>query len=119
MEISLGNERLTVWTARSPKEITTGLSNVEELRKVDGMLFILPEERKASFWMKDMRFPIDIIWINSKKEVVEIHSKIHPESYPELFSPKEPVKYVLETAAGWTKEKEIVPGEKLILSTDQ
>ncbi len=118
VDVFLSGERLVVWVARSPKEITTGLSGVEELGEVDGMLFVLPEEKKPSFWMKDMHFSIDIIWINNEKEVVEVHSEIHPESYPELFSPKEDVKYVLETVAGWAKEKEIVPGKKLILSID-
>ncbi len=118
VDVFLGGERLVVWIARSPKEITAGLSGVKELGVVDGMLFVLPEEKIPSFWMKDMHFPIDIIWINNRKEVVEVHSEVQPESYPELFSPKEEVKYVLETVAGWAEEKEVVPGKKLILSID-
>jgi uncharacterized protein len=111
--IKLGEEKLKVWIAETPAEITKGLSGVKKLEETDGMLFIFQEERVPSFWMKDMNFPIDIIWIDKNKKVVEVTSNILPETYPKTFSPKTLVKYVLEVEEGWSKKKMIKIGDKL------
>jgi uncharacterized protein len=115
LEIKIGEESLFVWTAKTTQEKSTGLSGVKKLEETEGMLFIFEEETIPFFWMKDMNFPIDIIWINSKKEVIEITESILPETYPKTFSPKKPVKYVLEVSAKWCEEKNIEIGDKLDL----
>ncbi len=113
-DIQLGEEKLKVWIVESEKERSKGLSGIEEM-SVDGMLFVFQEEILPLFWMKEMNFPIDIIWINSQKEIVEITENIYPETYPEIFSPSTAVKYVIEVNAGWCEEHKIKKGDKLIL----
>lgn len=114
-EIRIGNEKLVVWVAENLSEKSKGLSGIKELKEVDGMLFIFKEETVPSFWMKEMNFPIDIIWISADKEIIEVTENILPETYPRTFSPKEPVKYVLEVKANWVKKKNIKIGDELVL----
>jgi uncharacterized membrane protein (UPF0127 family) len=65
-----------------------------------GMLFVFEKMAIYGFWMKDMLVPIDIIWLSDTGTVVQINASVSPETYPEIFRPTVPVKYVLETAAG-------------------
>lgn len=87
-----------------------GLSGRPSLGENEGMLFVFPEERKLSFWMKEMHFPIDIIWIDAGMRVVGISYDLLPESYPETFSPPELAQYALEVHAGFSKLHGIAPG---------
>lgn len=90
---------IRVEIADSMMERTTGLSGRESLDNVNGLLFIFPEPDHHAIWMKDMRFPIDIVWISEDLRVVDIDKNVSPDTYPELFRPQEPAKYVLETNA--------------------
>ncbi len=114
LKIEIGEEVLNVWIAETTHEKVKGLSRVKNLKEVDGMIFVYKKEVIPSVWMKEMNFPIDIIWINSKKEIIEITENVSPETYPEIFSSKEPVKYVLEVSANWCEEKNIKAGDKLV-----
>ncbi len=113
IEVQIQDHYLNVWVAENEKERNRGLSYKDSMNKNEGMLFLFQEEVVPLFWMKDMNFPIDIIWISSQKEVVEITEKIYPETYPQTFSPSIPIKYVIEVNAGWSSEKEIKKGDKL------
>jgi hypothetical protein len=64
------------------------------------MLFEFPASGYYPFWMKDMRFPIDIIWISANKKVVKVQKDLQPSSYPRTFSSAEPAQYILELKAG-------------------
>ena len=90
----------------TPEEFSKGLMFRENLEKDSGMLFIFPEENFHSFWMKNTLIPLDIIWINSDKEIVFIKHDAKPcqENNCESFTPNETAKYVLELNAG-TAEK--------------
>lgn len=114
-EIQVGENSMVVWIAQTTKERKSGLSGTESLGDVDGMLFLFPREERYRFWMRDMSFPIDIIYFNAEKEVVEIMSEISPQTYPLKFTAQKPVKYVLEVKGGAVKEKGIMIGEKLTL----
>ena len=61
------------------------------------MLFVFDANDYHGIWMKDMRFPIDIIWIAEDKTIVEITRNVAPETYPTIFKPPRPVRYVIET----------------------
>ncbi len=114
--VSLGERELLLWVAENTKERTRGLSGVESLDDVDGMLFIFNKEGIHSFWMKDMNFSIDIIWINKEGEVIGFTENIAPETYPQTFKPEEPIMYVIEVSAGWVEENLLEVGEKLVLN---
>lgn len=64
----LGNAELKLAVANSPKAKEEGLSNKKEIPE-DGMIFFFYEPDNLSFWMKDMLFPIDIIWIADNKVI--------------------------------------------------
>ena len=61
--IAIGAERIEVLIADTPEERVLGLSGRKMLEGREGMLFVFPEEGYYAFWMKDMRFAIDMCWL--------------------------------------------------------
>ena len=100
--------------ARTPEEQARGLSDREVLGENAGMLFIFQEPTTPSFWMKEMKFPLDIIWIGNDRRIVDISENIAPETFPQLFHPHVPAQYVLEVNAGWAKSHNISVGDQAI-----
>lgn len=92
-------ESLTFEIADSNEERTRGLSGRTSVPE-DGLLFVFPEAGRPGFWMKDMQFAIDIIWLLDTGEIVGIEHSVSPDTYPQLFYPSVPVRYVLEVPAG-------------------
>ena len=107
--VSLKDIQLEI--ADTPEKKVQGLSGREELEKGQGMLFVFDEPKKAGIWMKDMNFPIDIIWFDEKKTIVHIKENATPESFPEVFIPPTLVSFVLEVPAGFAKERGIRVGD--------
>lgn len=112
--ISLSNgTNIPVYLADTPRVRTRGLSNKTYLPEGEGMLFVFEESGVYSFWMKDMNFSIDMIWIDQSGKVVHVESDVAPETYPTLFTSTEPALYVLEVNAGFTAQKGIRVGSML------
>ncbi len=99
--ISIGSTKLTLEIADTPGKRSLGLSNREGLAENEGMLFTFEEARLHGFWMKDMLFPIDMAWLNDKFCIVYLVRKASPDSYPTIFVPSVPARYVIETKAGF------------------
>ncbi len=97
--ITLGESVLCVEVVSTEEAITQGLSGRETLG-ADGMLFYMPESERYGFWMKDMHFPIDIVWIDAENIVTEISYNLQPETYPTIFRPLQSAQHVLEVPAG-------------------
>jgi uncharacterized membrane protein (UPF0127 family) len=77
-----------------------------------GMLFIFPDEQIRSFWMRNTFISLDMIFVNSNKEIVTIHKNtrvLSSESYPSA----EPATYVIEVVAGFTDKHNIKVGDKV------
>ena len=91
-----------------------GLMFRENLPEGRGMLFVFEDEGRYGFWMKNMRFPIDIIWIDKEKRVVDIKPDLYPcpESC-EIFSPRDKALYALEVYAGFARRNKIEIGDKV------
>ncbi len=102
---------LQVDVADTAAKQAQGLSGREPLRDDEGMLFIFGAVGRHPFWMKDMKFAIDIIWIGEDKVVVDITKNAQPSSFPWVFKPKAPAQYVLEVNAGWSDYKNIEIGD--------
>ncbi len=113
--MKIGEVEVQASIADSPEERQLGLSGTTMLPSDVVKLFVFDAENKWSFWMKDMLYSIDIIWINSDAEVVTIKESVAPETFPESFTPTDPAKYVIETVAGFSREHGIVPGTKVTL----
>ncbi|MCX6757298.1 MAG: DUF192 domain-containing protein [Candidatus Nomurabacteria bacterium] len=90
-----------------------GLSGHAPLLNNQGMFFVFDVPDKYAFWMKDMLFPLDIIWINSDMKVVYIEKNLEPNSYPKLFSSNEDALYVLELNAGFSDKNNLQIGDIL------
>lgn len=84
-----------------------GLSGTRQLAPDQAMLFVFDTADRWGIWMKDMNYPIDVVWLNEQKQVVYSVSNMTPASYPEVFTPKEPARYVVELAAGTIAGKAI------------
>jgi uncharacterized membrane protein (UPF0127 family) len=90
-----------------------GLGDRSSLPTNQGMLFSFSGSGVRCFWMKDMEFPLDIIWLSSTKQVVYIQSNALPSSYPKTFCPAASAQYVIELNSGQTKLKHIHIGQTL------
>ena len=79
-----------------------GLMFRDHLDPASGMLFFFPQDGVYSFWMKNTRIPLDMIWIDAGKKVVHIKNDVPPcrvEICPS-YDPGVPARYVLEVAGG-------------------
>ena len=111
----IGDIPVHVEIANSDEERMQGLSGRQALEDVDGVLFVFPETGYHGIWMKDMQFPIDIIWINDDLEIISIDEGVAPETYPRTFRPPKPARYVLETNAHFADTFGIHKGQKVTL----
>ena len=101
--------------ADTAEKQTKGLSNRSALPVKQGLLFIFKKEEVYPFWMKDMLFPLDIIWFNQNKEVVFISENNQPcrDSFCQSINPGREALYVLEVNAGVVKTIGLKMGEKI------
>src|SRR3989338_1411714 len=93
-----------------------GLSGRKFLPEGNGLFFIFEKPDLYPFWMKEMDFPIDIIWIDENKKIIDLTEDARPDSYPQTFVSKNPALYVLDVNAGTIKKYEIKIGEEIFLS---
>lgn len=116
IEIKIADTTLKVWVADTGEERAKGLSGKNSIKEDEGMLFIFDQTGEYGFWMKGMNFPIDIVWIDGERRIIGMEETILPESYPKVFSPKEPVLYVLEVRAGYILRHHLDIGGEMFLS---
>ena len=88
-----------------------GLSGRQNLNDDEGMLFVFDHPDKYLFWMKNMNFPIDIIWIGEDLQVVYIKKDARPELYLETYGPDKDAKYVLEVVSGFSERNNLKVGD--------
>jgi len=115
--IEIGTKRFSVDVAETMGARAKGLSGREKLDKDEGMFFIFGSPGKYGFWMKDMKFPIDIIWIKENK-IVGFEENIDPQIGVSKFNlkmyyPPEPVQNVLEVNAGTVSEMGFKIGDEI------
>lgn len=81
-----------------------GLSDRKSLAHDTALLFVFDESSVQCFWMKDMQFPIDMVWVDENWRVVHIERNVSPNTYPDEKCPEKPAKYVIETNANMTNQ---------------
>ncbi len=98
----------------SRPQIQQGLMFRESIADNQGMLFVFEKEGSYSFWMKNMNFALDIIWIDANKRIVDMKEDAQPckESCQSLASVAG-AKYVLEVNSGFVKRNKVKTGEQL------
>lgn len=106
--LTVGDAVFSVRVVNTPETRQKGLSGSQPLPKNEGMLFVFDSSDMWSIWMKDMTYPLDIIWLDDSKRIVYMVKSADPSSYPyTTFKPTKPARYVLEVPAGTINNKNI------------
>ncbi|MFB6132014.1 MAG: DUF192 domain-containing protein [Halanaeroarchaeum sp.] len=108
----LGTVAVTV--ADTPVERYRGLSDTESLAPDEGMLFVFEEERERTFVMRDMAYPLDIVFVGSDGTITTIHTAPVEED-ANLTAYTGRARWVLEVNAGWTDEHEVEVGDRILI----
>jgi uncharacterized protein len=107
VNVTVNGVELVADIAATSDQISKGLSVKDTLSENEAMLFVFSTAGEHSFWMKNMKFPIDIIWISEFHEVVHIEHSLKPcipdEPCP-TYKPDRDSLYVLETVAGFAQK---------------
>jgi len=116
--VKISDNQIEVEIADSSDERSKGLSGRNSLDEGKGMLFVLEQKNtRPGFWMKGMKMPIDIIWINDEK-IIQIDSEVpYPDDnaneFPSYF-PKSDIDYVLEVPSGYSNKTGIKEGDQVM-----
>jgi len=116
---TINNHTFLLELAKTTQEQTRGLSYRDSLAPDHGMLFLFPKADFYEFWMKDMRFPIDILFIRDNK-IVAAFENLPPMHVPDQnlprYIPNQPANKVLEINAGLSKRYGIKKGDVITIS---
>jgi len=109
--ISINGQKFQVEISKTKKEREAGLSGRDDLCRNCGMVFVFPQKGRYGFWMKEMKFDLDIVWIRDN-EIVYIAKNI-PQDLKEIIIPEVKTNKVLELNAGTVDELNIKIGDVL------
>ncbi len=103
---------VSVEVVSQPEAMQRGLQGRDSLADNHGMLFVFKDDDFQRFWMKDMKFAIDIVWIDDQHRIVTIAASRPPcESGPcEVYSPSKKARYVLEVPSGFMRKNKLKEG---------
>jgi len=113
-QVEIRKQTVKVTVAISDNDKSRGLSGKSSLADNEGMLFLYDTPGTPSFWMKDMKFPIDIIWIKGDS-IADISANVPVSKSTPLptYKPKAEIDKVLEVKAGWTELNKVKVGDKV------
>jgi uncharacterized protein len=98
--VVIGDTKFNVQRVSEYEDRQRGLSGIQKIQDKEGMLFIFDTVDYHGIWMKDMNFPIDIIWLDEFFVIVNFEKNVSPKTFPKVFKPDMKSKYVLELRAG-------------------
>jgi len=109
---------IKVKVASKPDERKKGLSKQDSIPLDTGMFFVFENPGLYGIWMKDMKFAIDIIWIDEDKKIVDIAENVPPEPNKKdeeltIYRPRSSAKYVLEINAGLSSLNNLQIGDQV------
>lgn len=99
--------------ATTPAQQELGLSARPCMPQKSAMIFLFPTDDKFGIWMKQMKFTIDVVWLDKDKKVVSIEKNMQPDSYPKVFYPASDARYVIELNSGQADKLNIQSGQEL------
>jgi uncharacterized membrane protein (UPF0127 family) len=109
--VRVGPAEVNVEIADSETERERGLAGRDELAEDRGMLFVYSDRAVRTFWMKGMRFPLDIIWID-RGRIAGIERNVPvPQGTTPTYSSPTPADRVLEVRAGWAARQRVERGD--------
>lgn len=112
-QVVIGGEVFKVDVSDNSYTLAKGLSGRLSMQNDEGMLFIFKTAGNEGFWMKDMNFSLDIIWMDENFDIVHIEKSLTPETYPKIFYPNAQALYVLEVNAGLTDKLGVKVGDRV------
>lgn len=113
-KIKINDHEILVEIADTPDKRAQGLSGRKNLPPNQGMLFVFEAPGRHRFWMKEMLFPLDFIWLKENR-VVEVTANVKLEDYqpPKTLVPQFPVDHVLEVSSGTIEKLKIKIGDSV------
>jgi uncharacterized membrane protein (UPF0127 family) len=115
----LGNGVFDARIAYTQADREKGLGGVSSIAENQALILAFPRESTWGIWMRDMKVPIDILWLDKDKKVVEIVKKASPEDGEKtVFVPKKDARYVVELPAGTADAKAIRVGRTAIFDVN-
>lgn len=111
-EVKIGSGYFRLELATTTMAQAKGLSGRDGMPQDQGMMFIFDKPREYGFWMINMKFPLDIIWLN-RNQVVYMLRDASPHSFPKVFRPTSPADSVIELNAGTADRIGLRVGDKL------
>ena len=116
--VSIRDHHWSVEIAATEEEQTKGLSGRSNLAEDEGMLFTYPSSRIRSFCMRGCKYPLDIIFINDDKQVINtLEMQVEDDLVGrKSYTSNRPARYVLEIRGGSVSKTGIIPGDKVIIS---
>jgi uncharacterized membrane protein (UPF0127 family) len=118
-QVCFGASCVDVDVVSEQKDLELGLSGRADMPKDYGMLFVFASEGRYRFWMKEMKFNLDILWINQAGEIVYIAPNLSPcipENCP-LYTPPQNARYVLEVNSGYAASHHVNVGDHASVPT--
>jgi uncharacterized membrane protein (UPF0127 family) len=109
--VTVGGVPISVEIADTRGLREQGLMNRDSLPADYGMLFVYPDERIRSFWMRNTRIPLDIAFIDRNGSIINIE-QMEPQTDENTLSDA-PVMYALEMSLGWFEANGVGPGDRL------
>ena len=108
--------KLQVAIAQQPAKMARGLMFVKQMDKHQGMLFVYKQPKKRGFWMKNTLIPLDILFINASRKIVDIQTMLPCETFHCVhYRSKQPAKYALEINGGLAKRWEVQVGNSVVM----
>lgn len=98
--------------ADTPETREQGLSGRKYLNDLTGMLFVFEGPQPACMWMKDMVFPLDMLWLNQDDKIIKLETNVQPNSYPQTFCAQN-TSFVIELNAGIAQRASLKVGQTL------
>ena len=114
IDLKVGNTVFDMAVSDTESLRSMGLSGVAGLKNDEAMLFVFPQEGLWGFWMKDMQFSIDIVWLDKEKKVVSFEKNVSPDTFPKTFFPKTNAMYVVEFIEGTVEKNKVHIGDQFV-----
>jgi uncharacterized membrane protein (UPF0127 family) len=117
-QVHAGSNKVAAEVADTEALRERGLSGREALPRDAGMMFVFDQDATPAFWMKGMRFPLDLVWIDAAKHIAGVTADAQPQpgatdAALTLYHPPSAVRYVLELNAGAAARLGFVAGAQL------
>lgn len=116
-EVTLGGERFYLEVVADPDSRRQGLMGREYLARNEGMLFDFPPGTRPAIWMRNMLISLDLLFVDDQRQLVKVFADVPPcQSAPcEIYQVEQPLRFVIEVAAGTAARLGLEPGMPLDL----